>query len=237
MGHYTVNKHHPSDEMLNQSPDPLWSLKIPGCPSKKSRGVTPASWPNSPIGLWPSRPPNHPHTPIGFITVSSPPVSWCVVGILAQYGCRHIIQVDAAHWWWLRRFPLLCKALRVPRKVLYKWKELLLLLLTRWKYVQTFLERVDVRLVQICLWAKGIFDLPKINTDWLIAILINKKMRQSLITNKKKKLLFYYYLKTVIVILFHIWNISIFFFKVSFKSEFFYKFSYVPLPHFCYYVF
>ncbi len=22
-----------------------------------------------------------------------------------HYGCRRIIQVDAAHWWWLRRFP------------------------------------------------------------------------------------------------------------------------------------
>ncbi len=31
-------------------------------------------------------------------SVSSPPVSWCVVGVLAQYGCRRIIQVDAAHW-------------------------------------------------------------------------------------------------------------------------------------------
>ncbi|XP_067287130.1 FAST kinase domain-containing protein 3, mitochondrial isoform X2 [Pseudorasbora parva] len=37
--------------------------------------------------------------------------SWCLVSVLAQYGCRRIIQVDAAHWWWLRRFPLLCKAL------------------------------------------------------------------------------------------------------------------------------
>ncbi len=34
------------------------------------RGVTPASWPNLPIGLWPSWPPNHPHTLIGFITLS-----------------------------------------------------------------------------------------------------------------------------------------------------------------------
>ncbi len=48
---------------------------------------------------------SHPHTLIVFITVSSPPVSWCVVGVLAQYGCRRIIQVDAAHWWWMRRYP------------------------------------------------------------------------------------------------------------------------------------
>ncbi len=69
-GHYTVKKHCPSDETLNQGPDTLWSLKIPGCPLKKSRGVTPASWPNSPIDLWPSWPPNHPHTLIDFITLS-----------------------------------------------------------------------------------------------------------------------------------------------------------------------
>ncbi len=74
-------KHHPSDEVLTISlKDRLWSLKIPGCPLKKSRGVTSASWPNLPIG-------------------------WCVVGVLAQSGCRCFIQVDAAHWWWLRRFP------------------------------------------------------------------------------------------------------------------------------------
>ncbi len=28
-----------------------------------------------------------------------------VVGVLAHYGCRRIIQVNAAHWWWLRRSP------------------------------------------------------------------------------------------------------------------------------------
>ncbi len=43
---------------------------IPGCPFEKSRGVTPASWPNFPISLGPSWPPNHPHTLIGFITLS-----------------------------------------------------------------------------------------------------------------------------------------------------------------------
>ncbi len=39
-------------------------------PLKKSRGVTPASWPNFPIGLWPLWLPNHPHSLIGFITLS-----------------------------------------------------------------------------------------------------------------------------------------------------------------------
>ena len=54
-----------SDETLNRGPDSLWSLKIPGCPSKKSRGLTPASWPNLPTGLCPSWPPNPPHIMIG----------------------------------------------------------------------------------------------------------------------------------------------------------------------------
>ncbi len=33
--------------------------------------------------------------------------SWCVVSVLAPLSCgsRSIIQVDAAHWWWLRRDP------------------------------------------------------------------------------------------------------------------------------------
>ncbi len=86
--------------------DSLWSLKIPGCPSKKSSGITPASWQNSPIVLWPPWPPNHPHALIGLHhSVSSPPISWCVVSVLAQNGCRSIIQVDAAHWWWMRGYP------------------------------------------------------------------------------------------------------------------------------------
>ncbi len=69
-GHYTVKKHRPSDDMLNQGPDSRWSLKTLQCSSKKSRGVTLASWPNSPIDLWPSWPPNHPHRLIGFIILS-----------------------------------------------------------------------------------------------------------------------------------------------------------------------
>ncbi len=51
MVHAVLHTRRPSGETLNRGPDSLWSLKIPGCPSKKSRGVTPASRPNSPIGL------------------------------------------------------------------------------------------------------------------------------------------------------------------------------------------
>ncbi len=86
--------------------------------------------PNSPIGLWPSWPPNHPHTLIGFISVFSPPVSWCVGGVLVQYGCRRIIRwmLHTVGGWGNPPPPLLCKALWVPRKVLYKCKELLLII-------------------------------------------------------------------------------------------------------------
>ncbi len=111
-------KHCPSDETLNRGPDSLWSLKIPGCPSKKIRGVTPASWPT---GLWPSWPPNHPHTLISFITVSSPPVNWCVVGVLVSHhpgGCCTLVVDEEIP-------PLLCKVLWVSRKVLYKCNKLL----------------------------------------------------------------------------------------------------------------
>ncbi len=45
-------------------------IKNPRVSFEKSRGVTSASWPNLPIGLWPSWPPNHPHTLIGFISLS-----------------------------------------------------------------------------------------------------------------------------------------------------------------------
>jgi len=42
--------------------------------------------------------------------------------------CCCIIQVDYPHWWCLKRFPLLCKAICVPRKALYKCNDSLLLL-------------------------------------------------------------------------------------------------------------
>jgi len=94
-GYYTVKEHCPSDETLNRGPDSLGSWKIPRCPSKKTRGLPPASRPNLPIShhdqICPSWPPNHPHIfLIGFITVSSPPVCWCVVSVLTQFGCCHI---------------------------------------------------------------------------------------------------------------------------------------------------
>ncbi len=100
-GHYTVKQKAPSfgwDVKLRSwlsvvIKNPRMSFK------KKSRGVIPTSWPNSPTGLWPSWPPNNPH----IYWLAS---SLClVVSVLTQYGCRRIIQVDAVHWWWLRRYP------------------------------------------------------------------------------------------------------------------------------------
>ncbi len=61
--------------------------------------------------------------------VSSPPVSWCVVGVLAQYGCRLIIQV-MLHIGGGEEFPpFYVKHFKVPRKALYKYNKWLLLLL------------------------------------------------------------------------------------------------------------
>ncbi len=68
--------------------------------------------------------------PIHWLASSLPPLHLYLVcgGRSVQYGCRRIIQVDAAHWWWMRRFPpLLWKALWVLRKALYKCNKFLLL--------------------------------------------------------------------------------------------------------------
>ncbi len=82
-------------------------IKIPGCFSKRVE-----VWPRHPGQICPLASDHH-----GLLTipisadflnhsVSSPPISWCVVGVLAQFGCWCIIQVDAAHWRWTRRYPL-----------------------------------------------------------------------------------------------------------------------------------
>ncbi len=49
-----------------------------------------------------------PHTDWLHHSVSSLPVNWCVAGVLVQCVCRRIIQLDAAHWWWMRRYPPYC---------------------------------------------------------------------------------------------------------------------------------
>ncbi len=78
---------HPPDETLNRGSDSLWSFKIPLASDHHGLLTIPTS------ADWLHH------------SVSSPPVSWRVVGVLAYYGCRRIIQVDAAHWWWMRRYP------------------------------------------------------------------------------------------------------------------------------------
>ncbi len=84
------------------------------------RGVTSASWPNFPSGFWPSWPLTIPIHWLASSLCLLSTISWCVVGVLVQYGCHHIIQMDTTHWWCLRRFPSQCKALWVSRKVLFK---------------------------------------------------------------------------------------------------------------------
>ncbi len=63
---------------------------------------------------------------IGSMTLFLSTCSRCVVSALAPMSCdsRRIIQVDAAHWWWLRRDPHMivtrfgCTA--IHNKALYK---------------------------------------------------------------------------------------------------------------------
>ncbi len=91
-------------------------LHAPRCP-----GQIPST---GPCQSWP---PNNPH-PLDWLydSFSSPPVAgvwwahWCRCAV----ACRRIIQVDAAHWWWLRRDPPMivkrfpCTA--IHNKALYK---------------------------------------------------------------------------------------------------------------------
>ncbi len=120
------------DETLNQGPDSLWSLKIPGCPSKKSKDETSASWPE--FALWP-------------LTIMA---SLCFMLINMLYF-MHVLYIlcwymliaffpptlhqysgvwwafwrnldaftsctlNAAHWWWLRRF-FYVKGFEYPEK-------------------------------------------------------------------------------------------------------------------------
>ncbi len=86
----------------------LWSLKIPNSPH----------WP---LTIMASE--SSPYTDGLHHSVSSQSVSWCIVCVLEQYGCRHIIQVDAAHWWWTRKTP--SDNVECLEKALYKCNELL----------------------------------------------------------------------------------------------------------------
>ncbi len=92
-------------------------IKNPRMSFEKSRGVTSASWPNLPIGLWPSWPPNHPHILIGFIhSVSSPPVA----GV--WWAFWHTMAAVTSSRWMLHTgggrgdTPSQCRALWVLRK-------------------------------------------------------------------------------------------------------------------------
>ncbi len=77
-----------------------------------------------PCQSWPSI---NPH-PLDWLYLSLlSTCSWCVVSALVPLscGCRRIIQVDAAHWWWLRRDPPLMIVKRfgcttIHNKALYK---------------------------------------------------------------------------------------------------------------------
>ncbi len=109
---------------LNRGPDSLWSLKIPGCPSKKSRGITQASWTNFPIDLWPSWPSNHPHiywlaSSLGVLSTSKLECGGRSGAMAAVTSSRWILHIGGG-----RDYPLLCKALWVPRKALYKCNKL-----------------------------------------------------------------------------------------------------------------
>ncbi len=121
-----------SDETLNQGPDSLWSLKIPGCPSKKSR-VLP--WHPGQISLLASD-----HHGLLIIPIYWLASSLCLLSTnkLVCGGCSGALWLPSHHPGGCCTLvvdeeiaPLLCKALWVSRKALYKCNKLLLLLRAR----------------------------------------------------------------------------------------------------------
>ncbi len=128
---FFVNVHRFS---LNICMDPLTlhagPFRVPGTPFENPWRFTFNQGQSIPTtGPCQSWPPNNPH-PLDWLYLSLSSLlsicSWCVVSALAPLSCgsRRIIQVDAAHWWWLRRDPPHdCKALWVyhnTQKALYK---------------------------------------------------------------------------------------------------------------------
>ncbi len=122
-----VSLDRPLDETLNRGPDSLWSLKIPGCTSKKSRVI-----PRHPGQICPLASDYH-----GLLTI---PIHWLASSLCLlstnllvcggrsgaiwlplhhQGGCCTLVVFEEIP-------PLLCKALWVPIKALYKCNKLLL---------------------------------------------------------------------------------------------------------------
>ncbi len=122
-------KHRPSDETLNRGPDSLWSLKIPECPLKKRVGVLP--W--HPGQICPLASDHH-----GLLII---PIHWLALS-LCLLSTNKLVCGERSGAIWLPSHrpggcftlvvdeeipPLLCKALWVPRKALYKCNKLLYL--------------------------------------------------------------------------------------------------------------
>ncbi len=115
----------PSDETLNRGPDSLWSLKIPGCLSKKSRVL-----PRHPGQTSPLASDHH-----GLLII---PIHWlasslCLLSTnkLVCGGCSGALWLPSHHPGGCCSLvvdeeiaPLLCKALWVSRKALYKCNKL-----------------------------------------------------------------------------------------------------------------
>ncbi len=124
---------HPSDETLNRGPDSLWSLKIPGCLSKRVE-----VWPRHPGQICPLASDHH-----GLLTI---PIYWLASSLCLLSTSKLVCGVWWAFWrtmaavassrWMLHTgdgwgdIPWQCRTLwvlRKSRKALYKCNELLLL--------------------------------------------------------------------------------------------------------------
>ncbi len=100
------------DTVLYKAPSFGWDVKPRSWLSVVIKNPRMSFWPNFPIGLWPSWPPNHPHTLIGFITLSplhqKAGVWWAFWCNMAAVASSRWMLHSGGGW---RDSPLLCKAL------------------------------------------------------------------------------------------------------------------------------
>ncbi len=90
--HYTVNKHHPSDETLNRGPDSLWTLKISGCLSRR-------------VEVWPRHPGPIPPLASDHHDLLIIPIHWLASSLCLLSTCKLVWGGGRSGALWLPSHP------------------------------------------------------------------------------------------------------------------------------------